>query len=315
MSHYLNKKQYLERIFASEVNIEEDRITISETGKIFPIIDNVIICDSIILDAARDVQTSFGDEWKAFNFIADEHGEEFDRYFDLVELDGLENKIVCDLGCGMGRWASIMLQKANPDLVVCVDFSEAIYECQRNLASFDNTVFIKADILAHPFGKDFCDFMYCLGVLHHTTTPALQAVRSLRPCSPEILIYLYYALDNRSSAYKALFRIADVIRKTLCSIKSHRSRLFISYAIALFVYRPLVLIGGIFDLIGIGAKVPLYEFYRNKTVRRLAQDSYDRFFTSIEQRVTREEILGLDDTYQTVCVSEGLPLWHFLLRR
>ena len=183
MSYYLNKKNYLERIFGSKVIIEKTHINILDTGKSYPIINNVIICDSEITKAAKDVQRSFGNEWNSFNFIADEHVEEFDRYFDIVELNNLNNKVICDLGCGMGRWASIMMQKTNPDIMVCVDFSDAIYDCQKNLNAFDNTIFIKADILAHPFAKDFCDFMYCLGVLHHTTTPSLAAVRSLKSCS------------------------------------------------------------------------------------------------------------------------------------
>lgn len=315
MSYYLNKQNYLERIFGSKVMIDIDSISVLDTGKEYPIIDNVIICDSSMLVEALDVQKSFGDEWEAFNFIAHEHVEEFDRYFDLVALDGLNNKVVCDLGCGMGRWASIMLEKASPDIMVCVDFSDAIYECQKNLKDCDNAIFIKADILSHPFGNDFCDFMYCLGVLHHTTSPALEAVRSLKACSPEFLVYLYYSLDNRSAWYKGLFLVVDIIRKMLCSVKSNRFRLLTSYVIALLVYLPMVLIGSLFNMFGLGYKIPLYEFYRKKSVKRLAQDAYDRFFTSIEQRVSKAEILTLVDTYNSVVVSEGLPLWHFLLKR
>ena len=315
MNHYANKQKYLERIFSSKVSIEESQIRILETGSSYPIVDNVIICDSAIVEAAKDIQTSFGDEWKAFNFISDEHQEEFDSYFDLVKIDNLDGKVVCDLGCGMGRWASIMLQRTSPDIMICVDFSEAIYDCQHNLAEYDNTIFIKADILAHPFAEDFCDFMYCLGVLHHTTTPALQVVRHLRPCSPEFLVYLYYSLDNRSSSFKALFYVADKLRKIMCLIKSHRFRLLSSYAIALLIYRPLVTIGGLFELFGHGNKVPLFEFYRNKAIRRLAQDAYDRFFTSIEQRVSKDQIAALEDTYRVVTISNAVPFWHFLLQR
>ena len=71
----------------------------------------------------------------------------------------------------------------------------------------------------------------------------------------------------------------------------------------------------LFDLVNLGNKVPLYEFYKGKTIRRLAQDSYDRFFTSIEQRVSKGEILKLKDTFKTVKVSNNLPYWHFILRR
>ena len=69
-----------------------------------------------------------------------------------------------------------------------------------------------------------------------------------------------------------------------------------------------MLIGTIFNLIGLGNKIPLYEFYKNKSIKRLAQDSYDRFFTSIEQRVAKADILTLEDTYKEVIISEVVPL-------
>jgi len=59
--------------------------------------------------------------------------------------------------------------------------------------------------------------------------------------------------------------------------------------------------------------VPLYETYRAKSLRRLSQDVYDRFFTRIEQRVTKADIEKLTDTFAKVIVSPDPPYWHFLL--
>ena len=60
---------------------------------------------------------------------------------------------------------------------------------------------------------------------------------------------------------------------------------------------------------------PLYESYHGKTLERIRQDVYDRFFTRIEQRFTREEIMTLKDTFSNVIVSNQLPYWHFLVKR
>ena len=315
MTYYSEKKKQLEKIFGSKITVGSDYLLIHETGKKYQIQDKVIICDSSLLVEALDVQKSFGEEWQAFNFIGSEHLEEFDRYFDLVKMSDLNDKVVCDLGCGMGRWASVLMNKASPKALICVDFSDAIYECKNNLKDHNNVIFIKADILKHPFDNNFCDFMYCLGVLHHTTTPALKAVRALRSSSPQLLVYLYYSLDNRSVGYRSLFAFVNVVRKTLCSIKSNKFRLVASYVLAIMVYRPAVILGHILDIFGIGNSVPLYEFYKKKSIKRLAQDAYDRFFTSIEQRVSKLEILSLLDEFEDVQVSEGLPFWHFLLQR
>ena len=64
-----------------------------------------------------------------------------------------------------------------------------------------------------------------------------------------------------------------------------------------------------------GSKVPLYDFYKGKSLGRIEQDVYDRFFTRIEQRVTRREIESLRDSFAEVTVSPNLPYWHFLARR
>jgi hypothetical protein len=61
--------------------------------------------------------------------------------------------------------------------------------------------------------------------------------------------------------------------------------------------------------------VPLYDFYAGKSRARIEQDVYDRFFTGIEQRVSRAEIQRLRDTFRTVTISSGLPYWHFLCER
>jgi hypothetical protein len=69
------------------------------------------------------------------------------------------------------------------------------------------------------------------------------------------------------------------------------------------------------DLLGLGRHVPLYDFYRDKSLKRIEQDVYDRFFTRIEQRVSRAQILQLRSDFTEVRVSDRLPYWHFLLTR
>ena len=66
---------------------------------------------------------------------------------------------------------------------------------------------------------------------------------------------------------------------------------------------------------GLGARVPLYEVYRDASFARITQDAYDRFFTRIEQRVTRAEIEALAAHFGHVRVSDHLPYWHFLCER
>ena len=74
---------------------------------------------------AEDIQYTFGEEWKSYNEILPEHDSEFEKYFDLVKLNTLSDKRVCDMGCGIGRWAYYLSRYVKE--IVLVAFSEAIF--------------------------------------------------------------------------------------------------------------------------------------------------------------------------------------------
>jgi SAM-dependent methyltransferase len=259
---------------------------------------------------AEDIQFTFGAEWKKFPDILAEHRDEFRLYFDLIDLESFKNKRLCDLGCGIGRWSFFLQDKCRE--IVLVDFSEAIFVARENLKKYNNTIFIMADINCLPLRDKFADFILCLGVLHHLPVNALDAVRRLKKHSSVLLVYLYYSLDNRPVYFKALFSFITLIRLTVSKIKSGLFRGIFTNLTTVFIYLPLIKIGGIFDRIGIHGAIPIYEGYKGKTFLRIKQDVYDRFFTSIEQRFSREEIMTLKDTFGSVIISESIPYWHFL---
>jgi hypothetical protein len=66
--------------------------------------------------------------------------------------------------------------------------------------------------------------------------------------------------------------------------------------------------------LGWASKIPLCENYAGKTLKRIQQDVYDRFFTRIEQRFSRKEISTLSDTYTEIRFSEP-PLLALLLQK
>ncbi len=78
---------------------------------------------------------------------------------------------------------------------------------------------------------------------------------------------------------------------------------------------PLVLLGRLMNFADKGSIVPLYDFYKDKSFKRIKQDVYDRFFTAIEQRVSKKEIQELTDTFTKVLISRNLPFWHFYCKR
>jgi len=66
---------------------------------------------------------------------------------------------------------------------------------------------------------------------------------------------------------------------------------------------------------GWASQIPLHVNYAGKSLKRIQQDVYDRFFTRIEQRFSRKEIATLSDTYREIRFSERPPYWHFYCKR
>jgi len=312
--YYRGKVATLQQIFGvADVEVKRHSVRVGSVE--FPVRDDVIdvMAARATTDFAEDVQYTFGAEWQEHRAILPEHATEFAQYFDLVDLRSLRDARVCDLGCGSGRW-SFFLKDHCRELVL-VDFSEAIYVARDNLRGAAHCLFFKGDLLSLPFGRNFADFIVCLGVLHHLPVPCLDAVKALARLAPRMLIYLYYALDNRPPFFRALLRLVDGARTRLSRIRSPRFRRAFALFGAVAVYRPLITLGHLLRPLGLGRHVPLYDVYRGKSTRRIQQDVYDRFFTRIEQRVSRRQIEGLRGVFSSVRVSPEFPYWHFLCER
>jgi SAM-dependent methyltransferase len=328
--YYADKAAVLADVFGAQ-QVDVDLHSIVVDGRRFPVVDDVIILlepgsyTRRVLRAlqaapvpaaqaagqfARDIQVTFGQEWTAYPEILAEHETEFRQYFDLVDLDSLGNATVCDLGCGSGRW-SYFLRKRCRQLIL-VDFSDSIFVARANLRDCPNALFLMGDLTNLPLRHGFAELVVCLGVLHHLPVPALNEVRRLKRFAPRLLVYLYYALDNRPAHFRLLLAVVTGLRQFTSRIANLKTRSVIAWTLTLGVYIPVLALGTSLSWLRLGALVPLYDGYAGKSIRRIQQDVYDRFFTRIEQRVTRSSLLRLTDTFASVTVSPNLPYWHFL---
>lgn len=302
---------------SSRVHVRDGELQVGKDT--YRIDRDVVLLDSKAVDGStrrgtgEDVRRSFSEEWQTYGAILLEHDDEFAAYFDLVDVHALEHALVIDLGCGSGRWSAKIVPRC--DAIVLVDFSDAIFVARENLRDAPNAIFFRGDVNQLPFVDGSVDFLFSLGVLHHLDRPCLPVARDLMRLGRRGLFYLYYALDNRPAYYRTLLSGVTASRRALGRVRSERARRRISRAIAMTVYKPMVGVGTLARRLRIQAPVPLYESYRGKSVDRIEQDAYDRFFTSIEQRVSRDEIRRAFPASYSVTFSDHEPYWHFLVDR
>lgn len=264
----------------------------------------------------RDEKTieSFGDEWKRFDqsgLGAQESREIFDAYFAVFPWSALRaDASGFDMGCGTGRWARHVAPRVGR--LHCIDPSVALDVARRYLEPCANVSFHAASVDDAPLPEGSQDFGYSLGVLHHipdTAAAMASCVRMLKPGAP-LLVYLYYAFDNRSPWFRAVWRCSELGRALISRMPSWGKRLTTD-VIAALVYLPLAKTSRLLERLGAPvAQIPLSS-YRSRSFYTMRTDARDRFGTPLEQRFTKAQIremmasAGLRD----IVFSEAEPFW------
>ncbi|PPQ32211.1 class I SAM-dependent methyltransferase [Rhodopila globiformis] len=265
---------------------------------------------------------SFGAEWAHFDQgrLAHETKTEarFNEYFGIFPWSTLPAAAVgADVGCGSGRWAALVAPRVGQ--LHCLDASyEALDVARRNLAWAHNCTFHHASVDAMPVEPGSLDFCYSLGVLHHVPDPVAgirSCVALLKPGAP-LLLYLYYALDDRPGWYRAIWRGADLVRRIIARMPLRPKRL-VTDVVALFAYWPLARFAALVELLGGNpANLPL-NWYRDKTFYTMRTNALDRFGTPIEHRFTRHEIETMlrEAGLTEIRFSDAQPFWCVVSRR
>ena len=257
---------------------------------------------------------SFGDEWSRFDqsgMSDDEARKVFDEYFAVFPWDVLPRDAVgFDMGCGSGRWARWVAPRVGR--LHCIDPSAAIEVARANLAEHTNTAFHRTSVDESGLAAGSQDFGYSLGVLHHVPDTA-AAIRScvalLKPGAP-LLLYLYYAFDNRPWWFRTLWRVSDFGRQGVYRLPA-RLKHVVTDVIAALVYWPLARLSLVMERLGSSVEgVPL-SYYRNHSFYTMRTDARDRFGTPLEKRFSREQIKRMMEAagLREVRFSDAAPFW------
>jgi len=263
----------------------------------------------------RATVQDFGREWQRFDQSGvnpEEMARLFAEYFAVFPWDDLPRDAVgFDAGCGSGRWAALVAPRIGH--LHAVDASaDALAVARHNLAGLTNVSLHEAPLDAMPLPDGSMDFGYSLGVIHHIPDPQAgltACVKRLKPGAP-MLIYIYYAFDNRPAWFLLLWRTSDLIRRALSKapfrLKSAMAEIF-----AATVYWPLARMARLFEKLHCNvANWPL-SAYRGLSYYIMRNDALDRFGTKLEHRMTRAQIeammknAGLSD----IRFSNSVPFW------
>lgn len=257
----------------------------------------------------------FGDEWTRFNqkeLSKEARDKIFEDYFSIFPWKSLPDKAVgVDVGCGSGRWAAVVAPKVGQ--LILVDASaEALEVARKNMEKFSNVRLEVATVDSLPIEDSSLDFAYSLGVLHHVpdTSAAIRSISKKLKSGAPLLLYLYYAFDNRGLFYRAIWRLSDIVRRVV-SRMPFGLRYWISQLLALTVYWPLSRVALLLEQFGICPKSWPLVYYKDKPFYVLRTDALDRFGTRLEQRFTRSEITAMlkDVGFVDIRFSDKSPYW------
>jgi len=151
------------------LNDSGSELTCPNCSKVFPVVGEIPR-----FVPKENYAESFGLQWNRFantqidSKVGTNRSETRFRDETLWDESRLAGKLVLDAGCGSGRFSEIALKLGAS--LIGVDYSSAVEASKLNLSATDKLI-VQGDLAALPFSDQTFDFIYCIGVLQHTSQP------------------------------------------------------------------------------------------------------------------------------------------------
>jgi SAM-dependent methyltransferase/uncharacterized protein YbaR (Trm112 family) len=253
----------------------------------FPIVDGV---PNFVRGAEGDVEQTtegFAENWENYNRIILSNSllnrDLFTDWIWPLQPTYLEDKVVIEAGCGMGRWLRVAAER-RPKVLIGFDYSSIARRAAENVAHLDNVHVVQADIFHLPF-RAIADVQYSIGVVHHTPDPAGAFASLARILAPGGVISCWvYGAENN----EWVTRFVDPVRTHITSKLPPAALNALSQAAAL----QLRAASAIYHTLG-GAKFLPYRDYimhlRTYPFDYMTHIVYDHLVPSIAAYIPRAE--------------------------
>lgn len=250
----------------------------------------------------------FGMEWSKFtqtDLSDSERADIFLQYFSLIDWSHRPTRAL-DMGCGSGRW-DVLVAPLVGELIAADASHEALKVARHNVTA-PNVAFVEATPDSLPFPDRHFDLIFSLGVLHHVpdTERAIRSLAAKLAPGGTLLLYLYYAFDNRPAWFRAVWGASDVGRRIISGLPFSLRYVF-SQIIAIFLYWPLARAA---KYLPVPPAWPL-KYYANRSFYIMRTDALDRFGTRLEKRFTKRQIVTMLEAagFAEIRFSDLMPYW------
>ena len=266
---------------------------------------------------------SFGKQWKTFaktQLDNDKIKESETRFKSELgwNANELKGKTVLEFGSGAGRFVDVV-SRAGAKLIVGVDVTDAVDASQDNLSSRNNVSFIQADLFHLPIRKNSFDYVYSIGVLHHTPDPkaAFNKMIETTKVDGSIGLSLYeislYNRPNRNTLWVST-------KELFWALNMWRCELFRNLTTRLPQSLFLVYCKTAIPILHIINKIPVLRYiryffpstcYKTLPVAWSMLDTYDTYATKIVHQYRGKDIFHwfLSEGMDRIILHNGRAGW------
>jgi len=159
--------------------------------------------------AARDrdrTRESFGLQWTTYEVLRPEEDEATFAAKTGFTPEALKGKLVLDAGCGSGRYSAVAARWGAR--VIAFDLGRAVERARETVKGLGDVHVIQADVFKLPLAPRSFDYIFSIGVLHHTpnTRKAFSRLLPLLKDGGRIAVWLYKKRDALYEAVNTILR-------------------------------------------------------------------------------------------------------------